>query len=328
MKLISVASFLILVVALLVGKRRCQPSNKWHEGNEWENLLSIYDSIAERQYRDCDARLIPTSFGKTQVFCCGSPDEHPPVVLFHGIATNSLMFGDWLVPKLSQSHYSVAVDTLCDMGRSLPTNGDISNCPQTEEQVAEWASQVFAQANITKKVSLVGFSFGSFLASCVAMKLPELVDKQILIAPAGVVSDISLAWVARAMTFGILSSIFGRESVVRERLSNWFFGYMTTLDPSKIFQNPELRKATDKAGSAQVGVRPVMYSVESLREMNEKTPTLLIIGDQETVIDANVAIDACQEAGIKVKVYPGAGHMLFAEYPKEEVVEDVVSFLE
>jgi len=284
--------------------------------------------MANEQYKDCDSRLVQTKFGDTQVFACGSP-ENPPVVLFHGISANSLMFGDWLVPKLSQTHYTVAVDTLGDMGRSLPTNGDPSNCPQTEEQVAEWASEVFTQLNI-KKASLVGFSLGSFLASSVAMNEPALVDKLVLIAPAGVFASIELGWLLRAITFAILSNILSWNNTAIEYLQNWFFGYMTTAYPATgtAFSNAELRKATDKIGGAQVGVRPIMYSVEALRGMNSRHPTLLIIGEKETVVNSNVAIETATQAGINVKAYPDGGHVLFAESPRDDVVDVVASFLD
>ena len=199
---------------------------------------------------------------------------------------------------------------------------------QTEQDVADWTTELFAHLNITK-ASLVGYSLGSFLASCVAMKAPSVVDKVVLIAPAGVFAPIELGWIFRAITFGVLSNIVGWESPMADQLRNWFFGYMTTVDPAILIErlHPELRQATDKAGPAQVGVRPVAYSVESLREMNENTPTLLIIGEEETVINGNVAIETAKAAGIEVKAYPNASHMLFAEYPRDNVIEVVDSFL-
>lgn len=206
----------------------------------------MYDAIAKEQYKDCDSSLLPTKFGDTQVFACGSKED-PPAVLLHGISTCSLMFGDWLVPKLSQTHYTVAIDTMCDMGRSCPTDGDPSNYPQTEQDTAEWVKQVLTQLAI-KKASLIGFSFGSFLASCVTMKAPELVDKMILIAPAGVFASIELSWLFRAIFVGMVGSLVGSENEYADSAKNWFIGYMTMVDPSTAFQYPELMSLAKKAG--------------------------------------------------------------------------------
>lgn len=328
MKLISAPSLVMFAIAFVVGRQFSRPPTKWQEGEKWETFFSIYDDIAAKQFRECESRLLPTKFGDTRVYACGSAED-PAALLFHGAADCSLMYGEWLVPKLLESHYTVMVDTLCDMGRSRPADGDISNCPQTEEELADWAKELFTQLNI-QKASLIGYSYGSFIATRIALHAPTLVDKLVLLAPAGVFAPIETAWIARAMIFSMLYSLLEWQPACANALRNWFFNYMTTGDYAAQHEkfNPELGAAADAAGTAQLPVYPVASTVEILTEMNERNPTLLIVGENETVIDAEVAIRTAKKAGIQVKSYPNASHMLNEEHPRYDIVDVVASFVD
>lgn len=86
-------------------------------------MNDFYDAIAERQYhvtRNCRSELIESpKFGSTQIHACSGPRD-PAVLLFHAISSSSIDYGDWLVPALvSGRMYAVAVDALCDVGRSV-----------------------------------------------------------------------------------------------------------------------------------------------------------------------------------------------------------------
>mmetsp|Transcript_22107 Transcript_22107/g.26983 ORF Transcript_22107/g.26983 Transcript_22107/m.26983 type:complete len:336 (+) Transcript_22107:154-1161(+) len=317
---ICLQSLLILALALVIGnvlRYQIQPQ-LFHKGEKWERLLEMYDDIASEQFRDCDSRLLPlTEFGATYTHSCGDKTK-PPVLFFHGMGTNSLMYGDWLIPSLSKDYYAVAVDTLCDMGRSLPLNGNPSSCPQTEQEIGEWAKEVLNQLGIQKPVSLVGYSYGCFVSSCVARAYPDIVDKMVMIAPAAVFAPIEWSWLWRAIVAGLLG----------DRGMEYFFTYMFVdpKDAKKIGVSP-LQKASYAAGSPQMAVNPVAFSVETLQDMTRHNPIILIIGKQETVINSTLAVDTAIQAGVEVKLYPDSGHMLFVEHPRESVVHVVASFL-
>jgi pimeloyl-ACP methyl ester carboxylesterase len=70
--------------------------------------------------------VIPTTFGKTQTFACGDLSSDP-VFFLHGAASNAFIYGDWIMPELRKTHYAVAVDFVCDVGRSTPRDGDSKN---------------------------------------------------------------------------------------------------------------------------------------------------------------------------------------------------------
>jgi len=302
---------------------------KWGQGGKWERFYSVYDDVAREQYGRGTSRLVPTRFGATQVHACGSPDN-PVLVLFHGIGANSLMFGDWLVSPLSDRFYCVAIDTLGDMGRSVPRDGDPSNVPQKEEEVAEWVKEVFTELDIlSKPISVLGYSLGSYIAAVVARKFPTEVDKVVLMAPAGVFAPIRFQWLTRAIFVGMVAKLFGPQSDAAWNAQMSFIESMM-VDPvsTKNLKRPELKKATFELGcSPQVGFVPTTFTAEELAAITESTPALLVIGRHETVIDPDAAVEKAREAGVKVKLYENAGHMLYCEHPAEAAIDEVAAFL-
>ena len=140
-------SVFVLVLAIVFGRRGApSPPAIWAEGDRWNRFFKIYDSFLVEMYRwdwvffrngdsffkrkeylsDCESRVVTTSFGKTATFACGDRSRDP-VLFLHGAASSSFIYGDWILPELRQSHYAVAVDFVCDIGRSIPRDGNINN---------------------------------------------------------------------------------------------------------------------------------------------------------------------------------------------------------
>jgi len=368
------------------GNRSSPVAPLWHEGPEWERLLSMYDDVARQHYYDapdnnnnsnknCRSETVESKkFGTTQIHSCGgggttatkTTEEHV-VFMLHGLSSSGLMWGDWLVPALltggSNGYYRVVtVDALCDMGRSLPRDGDPRNCPQTEADVAEWFSDVRQHVlrqieqeeeeeeaagddesrnrPNRRQVSLVGYSYGSYLAGVIARQLPsDQVDKLVLMAPACLFAPISGVWLAKAVGMGTVNSMLGklfgktRTAKIRRRISDWFFNWMIA-DPDLTYSKDtpyyELREASDDAGPPIIppDLTPKEWSDDELKAVVGDHPTLLVIGENETVTDASIAVAAAERAGAKVKLYRNSGHMLLMEHPRWPVVDVVRSFLE
>lgn len=71
----------------------------------------------------------------------------------------------------------MVVDHLCDLGRSLPKDGDPNNCPEGQKEIAEWILDLKFHLTIRQRINMVGYSYGSFLASQVALANPNEVGK-------------------------------------------------------------------------------------------------------------------------------------------------------
>jgi len=237
--------------------------------------------------------------------------------------------GNWLFPELSKDYCCIAVDTIGDMGRSCPKDNNPGNGPGTEEETAEWIVQVLKELHIQQPVHVIGYSMGTTLGTCFARFYPEKVGKMILMAPVFLLAPVRILWLAQAISFGLLSQMVSQEGSMAKSLQDWFFGSMVA-DPKSLanMKHPELRKATESIGTAQVRLRPTFLDVEILTQINQNCPTLVVIGQRENVVDPQAAVAHAQKANLQVIEYENAGHMFFCESPaRDDVIERAKEFL-
>lgn len=121
---------------------------------------------------------IDTRFGKAFVIAAGKIDA-PVLVLLHGSGINSVM---WLEDMVKYSeHYRVyAVDLQGEPGKS-----DSKQLPFEGSDFDNWLHDVFVGLSI-QKASIVGISLGAWLALKFAITNLQMVDKLVLLCPAGV----------------------------------------------------------------------------------------------------------------------------------------------
>lgn len=117
------------------------------------------------------------------------------------------------VPELVKQRRLVAVDYICDAGRSVP-----ENCPKTSADHANWVRDIFKALNV-EKADFVGYSYGAFVSSVVALEAPELIaSRVILTAPAAVVSPITPGFFVH-----VLASALGKHIPMLGADFKWFW---------------------------------------------------------------------------------------------------------
>jgi len=323
MKLFSVPSLLLITIAVAItySTQKTTSYMPWHENEEWARFLHIYDEQAAGQFASCDSRLVDTSYGKTQVHACGN-SENPPILLLHGAGSNSLIFGDWLIPYLRESHYCIAVDYFCDVGRSAPKDMDPRYCQVTQEDLAEWIEQIVSQLSTSKPISIVGYSYGSLIAFLTALHKPQLVDKLIFIAPAAIFAPVEFSWIWRAIVYGITRT---------EYTHNWFLQYMSAEPNFHMTEMQPHHKALTEAirlvSGTILSVQADAFDDEVLRKVLHAHPTLVLVGANETVINATVAAERANAAGATTKVYENSGHLMLMEPSRLQIAQDVTEFM-
>jgi pimeloyl-ACP methyl ester carboxylesterase len=317
-------SIVIAFIAIILYYLNSRPSTylPWHETPEWKHALDVYDERAAEHFSGCDSRLIETSFGKTQVHACGNPDN-PPLLFLHGAGSNSNIYGAWLMPALLESHYCVAVDYVCDVGRSIPKDGDPEKCPSTPDGLADWLREIASGLSLAPPLSLVGYSYGCQVAFLAARHHPKLVNKLVLLAPAAVFAPVKMIWLWKALVYGFTKT---------DGTMNWFFRSMS-VDPNFDFKTwPEREKeeiiSIRNLGATLLKVPADSFEDDVLFDVIRDHPTLLAIGREEVIINATLAAERAARAGAVANVYSNAGHLMFMEEPaRTDVVEDVVAFL-
>ena len=247
---------------------------------------------------------VPTRFGSTHVHACGQ-EGAPPLVLIPGQAISSTM---WYpnIRGLSQNHRVYALDILGDMGKSVQTRKF-----QQPTDFADWMSEVLDGLHLDR-THVAGLSFGGFIAARLALSIPERVNKLILMAPASLLS-------LRPAFFLRMFAVFipGLSFASRQKL---ILGADTQNATSAIRQ---MMTKTDFRYSMYL---PPTFKDEQLQQL--KTPTLLMMGDQEVIYNYKAAIARAKKLilNIETAIIPGAGHGLNFDQP-DVVNQHILAFL-
>jgi pimeloyl-ACP methyl ester carboxylesterase len=144
------------------------------------------DSALLEQYRQVLAGwpvpntqlTLATRSGETFVVACGD-ERAPPLVLLHGAQANA---ATWMFDTVSWSrHFRVfAVDLVGECGLSAPARP-----PLQGDAYANWLDDVLNGLGIAR-ASLVGMSFGGWVATDYAARRPHRVAQLALICPGGI----------------------------------------------------------------------------------------------------------------------------------------------
>jgi len=282
--------------------------------------LALYDEAAKNWAVPSESKMIDTSYGQTYVRISGA-DDAPPLVLFPGAGTCSLMWA-LNVEALSQNYRTYAVDSLINtgcVGRSIYTRS-ISDV----NDATVWLDDLFNGLGLSNNINLLGPSYGGWLASQYALYCPERVNKVVLIAPAGTVLPFSGAYMMGSIFLAILPFRF-----VYQKFFRWSF-------PDLARQNSQFIDAMIEEFmiSARCFVPPDPKEMPRLTAMTDAelqsidVPTLVLIGENEKLYSAQDAIQRLKTIAPQIhsELIPDAGHDLLL-VQTETVNRKILSFL-
>lgn len=275
---------------------------------EKRRFLEAYDSAMEAWPRERKSSLIATSLGRTQVHQCG-PEDAPPIVLLHGMGATSAMWHP-LVAELRGKHRIVALDTMGDLGGSVP-----ERLPRSVEDFTQWIAEVMDELGLVR-AHFVGLSYGAWLSANMAALRSDRVDRLVLLAPAAVFDRIGAGFLLRASA----------AALTRSRRSIRNFAEWLVHDPRALEDPASLLEVGFQARRLIAIPPPGRLSDHQLRSIGAST--LFMIGEHEPVTRPLKAISRAERfvPRIETVLVPEAGHMLTGEAP-EQVNSRVAEFL-
>ena len=235
---------------------------------------------------------IPTRFGMTHVVAAG-PTNAPPLVLLHGYMATLTMWSP-NIAALSREHRVYAVDVMGQPSKSNPTEPirDAADC-------VSWLTATLDALHLDR-VSLVGMSFGGWLALNYAIAVPQRVRKLVLLSPGGL-----LPMVRQFRMRGMLMASLPTRLTV-----NSFFRWLGFTDRAyaNTLELMYLGLKHFRVPLETARVRPTVVSDEQLRTM--KVPTLLLIGDHEVISDPARALERARRLipDFEGELVPGCRH--------------------
>jgi len=219
---------------------------------------------------------IPTRFGTTHVVVSG-PKEAPPLVLLHGYMATSVMWTPNIV-DFSRNYRVYAIDTMGQPSKSIP-----GEPIRKEADFVAWLTATLEGLHLDR-VSLIGMSFGGWLALKYTVAAPERVQKLVLLSAGGFL-PIARQFSLRGMLMMFLPTRFTVNSFM-----HWA-GF--TDAPGERDARPVLnlmylgmKHFRMPADTLRVAANPL--SNDELRALH--VPVLLLMGDHEVLYDAATAL--------------------------------------
>jgi pimeloyl-ACP methyl ester carboxylesterase len=270
--------------------------------------LAVYNAAMKLWPVSYEEIEIPSRFGKTHVVASG-PKDAPTLVLLHGYWATLTM---WTlnIADFSKDYRVYAIDI---MGQ--PSKSTSDEPIRSAADYVAWLTTTLDGLHLDR-TSLVGMSYGGWLALNYAVAVPERVQKLALLSPAASVLPIVKQFSLRGMLMLLFPTRFTMNSFMR-----W-------LGLKDNFGDPETRRLSDKVvdlmylgvkhfGIPQETMRlvPTVLSDGELRAMH--VPTLLLIGDREVIYDPAKALARARRLipDFEGELVPGSSHdMAFSRH--------------
>lgn len=143
-------------------------------------ILSLYDQKLDELNIEYEYITLPTSFGQTNIICCGNP-SNPPIMLLHGSNACAPIALE-TYPNLHKQYRVYAIDVLAQPNKSDPTRLNMK-----DDSYGKWMNEIIDHLKLSD-VTMAGFSFGG-LVILKTLEFNETKIKEVyLSAPAYIVN--------------------------------------------------------------------------------------------------------------------------------------------
>ena len=267
-------------------------------------FLSAYDDEMKLwpvPYEQVDVR---SRFGTTHVVICG-PKTAPPLVLLHGYMATSVMWSP-NIADFSEDYRVYAIDTMGQPSKSIP-NEPIRRAAD----YVEWLTMTLDALRLDR-VSLVGMSYGGWLAFNFTAAWPDRVRQLVLLSPGGGFLPVTKQWSLR----GVLMVMFPTRFTVHSFM-HWA-GFTATageIDTRPVLDLMYLGLKHFRIPPETLRVLPTVFLDNDLRAMH--VPTLLLIGEHEVIFEASAAVARARQLipDVEAEIVPGCRHdMCFSQH--------------
>jgi pimeloyl-ACP methyl ester carboxylesterase len=242
---------------------------------------------------------ISTRFGITHVVTSGLKYALP-LVLLHGMSMTLTMWSS-NVADFSKDYRVYALDVMSQPGKSIPNYDDPI---RDAGDFMVWLHEILDGLNLDC-ISLVGMSYGGWLALNLAMTAPERVRKLALLSPAASFQPIVKQFMLRGMLMSFLPIRFTADSFMK-----WMGIKNTPGDPISrcLLDLFYLGMKHFRMPPETAFIMLTEFSDEELRAL--QVPVLLLIGDREVIYDPEKALDQARRLipNFEGELVSGANH--------------------
>ena len=225
------------------------------------------------------------------------------LVLLHGIGASAERWSK-VIPFFND-HFRVIVPDIVGFG--------YSDKPTVEYNISFFVKflEDFLNSLGIKKTSIAGSSFGGLVAAEFAIKNSQMVNKLVLISPAGTMKSST-----RTLEEYILASLYPTHDNVWRAFINMAFDPRTVTEQTveDFIDRMKLPNAKYAFMSTMLGIR----NTPNLSSRLDKilSPTIIVWGEQDETIPVKCADDYKKIPKSNLLVIPKCGHTPFTEKPE------------
>ncbi len=258
--------------------------------------------------------------GRTFVRACGRTTD-PPLVLLPGARAGSLMWTPH-VPALSAHYRTYALDIIGDVGFSVNRHKIAK-----PEDLVNWLDEVLAVLAPEGPVSLMGVSYGGWIAGQYALRHPGRLRKVVLLAPGGTVLPFSFSFFVRITLLCI--PVPGLGGGPLRRMAGWLFRDSAQGSEASRALFEETVADLQKIWRIFALPRPPWSTVlDDKAWQGFSVPCLFLVGENEKIYSPEAAVRRLKRVAprVKAEIIPGAGHDLTIAQA-DLVIKKVLEFL-
>ncbi|XP_016569246.2 pimeloyl-[acyl-carrier protein] methyl ester esterase isoform X2 [Capsicum annuum] len=239
----------------------------------------------------------------------------PDLILIHGFGANSMW--QWAdTVRILSTHFNVYVPDLVFFGDSFTTRPE-----RTESFQAECVKRVM-EANSVTKMSVVGLSYGGFVAYAMAAQFRDCIEK-VVICCAGVCLE------EKDLKEGLfaVSSVEDAANILLPQTAEKMrelMGYTFVKAPAKVLPSCLLTDFIDEMFTQYVEEKKeLLLAIAKDRKLSDlpkiTQPTLIVWGDQDKIFPLELGHRLKRQIGenAQLVVIKNAGHAFLYEKPKD-----------
>ncbi|EDY86695.1 hypothetical protein GP5015_1494 [gamma proteobacterium HTCC5015] len=245
----------------------------------------------------------------------GRRDEGAPILLMiHGLLASLHTWDGW-VEHLADQFRLIRMDV-----PGFGLTGPHPNLDHTPEYAARFCREFIEAVGITQSFYVAGSSLGGFVAWNYAVRFPESIERMVLLDPIGypqplpqVLKLVALPGVRHAARY--ITPKFMIDRNLREIYGQT---HRLTEERRQLYYELLKRQGNRKNMVAMFQTLTDYSTHPTLKDniRHLKVPTLLMWGELDRWVPVSL-VDHWQSDvdGLKVKVYPGVGHIPMEEIP-------------
>ena len=264
--------------------------------------LAAYDAAMKLWPVSYEEMEIPSRFGTTHVVASG-PKDAPALVLLHGYMATLTMWSP-NIADFTKDYRVYAIDVMGQPSKTIPDEA-IRNAAD----FMAWLTATLDGLHLDR-VSLVGMSFGGWLALSFAVISPERVQKLVLLSPASSLLPLVKQFSPRGMLMMFWTTRFTVNSFM-----GWVGFKRSDADVRRMLDLMYLGLKHFRCPPETLRVVPTVFSDGELRAM--RVPTLLLMGEHEVIYDPAAALERARWLipDVQGELVPRASHdMCFSQH--------------